>query len=320
MRLKSRLLAAVALASATILPVTAHASRNWVLPSTTTLSGSNAWITVDAASSDDLYFPDLRPLALTSIQVTAGDGAADQVQNGSQGKLRSTFDVQVTKPGTWKIASVSSMVMASWTENGEVKRFRGTGEDFAKQVPAGAADLKTIRNLSRSETFVTRDKPTSDALKPTGKGLELVPVTHPSDVVASEPATFKLLLDGKPAAGLEVEVMRGYDHWSAKPAATLTVKTGPDGAFKVTMPQAGLWWISATYRTGETGRGGPPGGEGGPRPQGAPGGAPAGGMPGMPGMSGPGGGEGRGQQGPAQPLAGDGYSASYTAVIEAQLP
>jgi uncharacterized GH25 family protein len=313
MRLKSRLFAAVALAAATILPVTAQAARNWVLPSTTTLSGSNAWITVDAASSDELYFPDIRPLRLDSIQVIAGDGQPDQLLNGSMGKLRSTFDVQVTKPGTWKIVSVSTTVMASWTENGEVKRFRGAGEDFAKQVPAGAADLKTIRNVSRSETFVTRDKPTTDALKPTGHGLELVPVTHPSDVVAGEPATFKLLVDGKPAADLEVEIMRGYDHWSAKPSATITVKTGPDGAFKATLPQAGLWWINATYRTGETGRGGE-----GPRPPAAPGG-----MPGMPGMGGPGpgpGGEGGQRGGPAQPLAGDGYSASYTAVIEAQLP
>lgn len=307
--LKTRLLAAAALGAAVLVPVAAQAARSWVLPSTTTLSGANAWVTVDAASSDELYFPDLRPLRIESIQVLDSDGQPVQPQSPAMGKFRSTFDVQLTKPGTYKIASVSTSVMASYTENGEVKRFRGSGEDFAKQAPAGAADLKTIRTLARSETFVTRDKPTDGALKPTGQGLELVPVTHPSDVVAAEPATFKLLLDGKPAADLEVTLMRGYEHWSGKPSAELKAKTGPDGAFKVTLPQAGLWWISASYRTGETGRGGPP---------------PPGGMGGMPGMgapSAPGGGEGgRPPQGPAQPLAGDGYSATYTAVIEAQLP
>lgn len=309
--LKTRLLAAVAIGAAVLAPAAANAARNWVLPSTTTLSGSNAWVTVDAASSDDLFFPDLRPLAITSISVLDADGQPVQPSSPSMGKFRSTFDVQLTKPGTYKVTSLSTTVMASYTENGEVKRFRGTGEDFAKQVPAGAADLKTIKTVARSETFVTRDKPTDAALKATGQGLELVPVTHPSDVVATEAATFKLLLDGKPAAGLEVTVMRGYDHWSAKPAPELKTTTGADGAFKVTLPQAGLWWISASYRTGETGRGPGPGGPGGPPP---------GGMGGMPGMGGPGGGEGRGQQGPAQPLAGDGYSASYTAVIEAQQP
>jgi uncharacterized GH25 family protein len=317
--LKTRLLAAIAVAAVLLPAAGANAARNWVLPSTTTLSGSNAWVTVDAASSDDLYFPDLRPLAITSILVLDSEGQPVQPTSPSMGKFRSTFDVQLTKPGTYKIASVATTVMASYTDNGVVKRFRGTGEDFAKQVPAGAADLKTIRNLARSETFVTRDKPTDGALKPTGQGLELVPMTHPSDVVATEPATFKLLLDGKPAAGLEVEVMRGYDHWTTKPSATLSAKTGPDGAFKITLPQAGLWWISASYRTGETGRGGPPPGGMGGMPgmggPGGPGGAPGGGPPG-----GGEGGEGRRQQGPAQPLAGDGYSASYTAVIEAAQP
>jgi uncharacterized GH25 family protein len=311
--LKTRLLAAAAVGAALLVPAAANAARNWVLPSTTTLSGSNAWVTFDAASSDDLYFPDLRPLAITSIVVLDSEGQPVQPTSPSMGKFRSTFDVQLTKPGTYKIASFSTTVMASYTDNGVVKRFRGAGEDFAKQVPAGATDLKTIKTLARSETFVTRDKPTDAALKPTGVGLELVPVTHPSDVVATEPATFKLLLDGKPAAGVDVELMRGYDHWSGKPSVALAAKTGPDGAFKVTLPQAGLWWINASYRTGETGRGGPP----------------PGGMAGMPGMAGPGGGApgapgggegGRGQQGPAQPLAGDGYSASYTAVIEAQQP
>lgn len=285
--LKTRLLAAVAVGAAILAPAVANAARNWVLPSTTTLSGSNAWVTFDAASSDDLYFPDLRPLSMDSISVLDGEGQKVEPTSPMTGKFRSTFDVQLTKPGTYKVTSLATMIMASYTQDGEVKRFRGSADDFAKQVPADAADLKTIKSVARSETFVTRDKPTEAALKPTGQGLEMTPVTHPSDVVATEPATFKLLLDGKPAAGVEVTLMRGYDHWSGKAAPELKVTTGADGAFKVTLPQAGLWWMSASYRTGETGRGGP-------------------------------GGPGRG--GPPQPLAGDGYSAAYTAVIEAQQP
>ena len=139
---------------------------------------------------------------------------------------------------------------------------------------------------SRNETFVTRDKPTLEALKPTGKGLELVPVTHPTDVIATEAATFKFVIDGKPAADLEVTFIPGGARWRASPGE-IKVKSGPDGAVKVTLPEAGMYWVNATVRSGETMRGGP-----------GMGGAPA----------------------PATPLAGDGMSASYTAVIEAQRP
>lgn len=281
--LKTNLLMAVAVGAVVLAPAAAQAARSWVLPSTTVLSGKNAWITVDAASSDELYIPGLRPLPLTSIRVIDADGQTVEPQNGFMGKFRSSVDVQLTKPGTYKIASVTTTIIASWSEAGQVRRFRGSDDEFAKQVPASASELRTVKTVSRNETFVTRDTPTTQALKVSGEGLELEPITHPSDVIVGEAASFRFLLNGKPADGLEVLVMRGGDHWKSRPAE-IKAKTGPDGSFKLTLPEGGIWWISATYRTGETGRG-----PGGP-------------------------------QAPAQPLAGDGYGASYTATVEAQLP
>lgn len=303
MTFKKRLLAVAAVGLALGLPMSASAHRGWMLPSFTTLSGDGSWVTIDAAISNELFYPDHRPMRTDGVQVLGPDGTPDRIQNASTGQFRSTFDVQLTKPGTYKIFTASNSVMASYTENGAVKRFRGSAEDFAKQVPAGAADLKTIKMASRNETFVTRDKPSTGALAPTGKGLELVPVTNPTDVVATEPATFKFVLDGKPAADLDVTIIPGGARWRASPGE-IKVKTGADGAVKFTLPEAGMYWINATVRSGETGRG--PGGPG----------------MGGPGMAGPGGGAPTPGAAPAppQPLAGNGQSASYTAVIEAQRP
>jgi uncharacterized GH25 family protein len=312
MTFKKRLLAVVAplaLGVALILPSAASAHRGWIVPSFTVLSGDGAWVTLDAAISNELFYADHNPMRLDAVVVTAPDGSVDKIQNALTGKYRSTFDVQLAKPGTYKIGSATSSVMASWTEAGQVKRFRGSPEDFAKQVPADAADLKTIKSFNRNETFVTRDAPTTTVFAPTGKGLELVPVTHPNDLVAGEAATFKFLLDGKPAADLEVTFAPGNSRYRATPG-DFKVKTGADGSFKVTFPEAGMYWMNAVARTGETGR--RPGGEGG-----GPGGP---GMGGMPGMGGPGGAPGGGQPGPATPLPGNGMSASYTATLEALRP
>jgi uncharacterized GH25 family protein len=298
MTFKKRLLA-VAAGIALILPSAASAHRGWIVPSFTVLSGDGAWVTLDAAISNELFYADHNPMRLDAVTVTAPDGSVDKIQNATTGKYRSTFDVQLAKPGTYKIGSATSTVMASWTQDGQVKRFRGSPDDFAKQVPAGAADLKTIKSFNRNETFVTRDAPTTTVFAPTGKGLELVPVTHPNDLVAGEAATFKFLLDGKPAADLEVTLAPGNSRYRATPG-DFKVKTGADGSFKVTFPEAGMYWLNATVRTGETGRG-PGGGMGGPgggMGGGAPGGAPA----------------------PVTPLAGNGMSASYTATLEALRP
>ena len=305
MSLKTRLLAVAAAGIALALPLSANAHRGWMVPSFTVLSGDGSWVTVDAAISNELFYPDHRPMRVDGVVAIAPDGSTVKLQNVSTGQFRSTFDVQLTQPGTYKIVSASNSVQASWTENGEIKRFRGSADDFAKQVPAGATDLKTIKGSNRNETFVTRDKPTTESLKPTGKGLELVPVTHPNDIVATEAATFKFVLDGKPAADLEVTLVPGGARWRATPGE-IKVKTGADGGFKVTLPEAGMYWINATARGGETGSRGP-------------------GVPGMggPGMGGPGGAPGAPAGGPPAPvtaLAGNGFSASYTATLEAQRP
>ncbi|WP_184716657.1 DUF4198 domain-containing protein [Caulobacter sp.] len=286
MTFKKSLLAVAALGAAFAMPLSAQAHRGWMLPSFTNLSGDSAWVGVDAAISNELFHPDHHPMRLDGVKVLGPDGQPVKLENASTGKYRSTFDLQLSKPGTYKIFTASNSVMASWTENGEVKRFRGSPEDFAKQVPAGAADLKTIKGANRNETFVTRDKPTTESLAPTGVGLELVPVTHPTDVIATEAASFKFVLDGKPAADLEVTFIPGGYRWRTSPGE-IKAKTGADGVVKFTLPEAGMYWVNASVRSGANARGGPPGA------------AP---------------------QGPAQPLAGNGQSAGYTAVIEAQRP
>jgi len=255
------LLAVAALGAALALPLSAQAHRAWLLPSATVVSGASAWVSVDAAVSNELFYADHNPMKLDGVVVQAPDGATAKPLNALTAKYRSTFDVQLSQPGTYKIVSVSSNVSASWTQDGQAKRFRGSADDFAQQVPAGAADLKTIRGSSRNETFVTRDAPTTAVLAPTGKGLELVPVTHPNDLVAGEAATFRFLIDGKPAADLEVAFAPGNSRYRATPG-DFKVKTGADGSFKVTFPEAGMYWMNAVVRTGAVSLGGPGAGEG----------------------------------------------------------
>src|SRR5690606_35847747 len=104
--------------------------------------------------------------------------------------------------GTYKLAVINDGLMASYKVGSETKRWRGKAEDFAKEVPAGATDVNVSRTVSRMEVFVTSGKPSDTVLKPTNSGLELAPITHPNDLFAGETASFRFLLDGKPAADI----------------------------------------------------------------------------------------------------------------------
>lgn len=233
---------AIALAAAIATPAAAH--RQWMLPSATVLSGQDPWITVDAAVSNDLFYFEHNAMRLDGLAVINPDGSAGTAENQATGKYRSTFDVHLTQPGTYKVAVAGGGLFANWEENGQRKRWRGTAENFAKEVPANAEKLQVSENARRLEFFVTSGKPTDTVLKPTGKGLELAPVTHPNDLFAGEKASFKLVLDGKPAPDVEVTIIQGGIRYRNE-LGEMKVKTDKDGAFTVTWPNPGMYWMTA---------------------------------------------------------------------------
>lgn len=224
----------------------AQAHRAWMLPSSTILAGKEPWVTVDAAVSTDLFYADHNPMRLEGLSVVAPDGSRIAAENASTGKFRSTFDLKLAQPGTYRLAVVSESMFASYKLNGETKRWRGAAAALAKELPAGAQDVRVTRMQSRTETFVTSGKPSDKALAPSGAGLELVPLTHPNDLVTGSPAAFTFVLDGKPAAGVEVTVIPGGVRYRDK-LGEMKFITDAQGRISVNWPGAGMYWISATH-------------------------------------------------------------------------
>lgn len=239
-------LAASTMLAAAFLPQQAHAHRSWMLPSSTQVEADESWVTIDGAISENLFDLDHMPLKFDGVTVTGPGGVKVEPQNMSSGKLRSSFDLNLPKPGTYRITLASEAVFASYKEKGEMKRWRGTPEAFAKEVPQNAEDLRSTRMHNRLETFVTSGDTSELDAKPTGVGLELVPLTHPNELGVGQEARFRLLLDGKPAAGLPVAVVPGGVRYRGV-LNEILVKSDDKGEFAVTWPRAGMYWINTSY-------------------------------------------------------------------------
>ena len=228
-----------------VVPATGFAARAWLLPSQSIMARSGGWVTFDAANSDDLFSFNQGAMPVDSLSVSGGDGAAVTPQNVSRGKTRSSFDLELRVPGTYRVAIAGDLVMARWEEDGKPKRWRGTPAEMANNIPANAARLEVEQVQRRVETFVTVGSPTD--VKSVGTGLELVPVRHPNDLYAGEPAKFRFLLDGKPAKDLSVGIIAGGTRYRDAPAA-LELKADADGMITVTWPAAGLYWLDAEIK------------------------------------------------------------------------
>jgi len=263
MRSTPRLFISLALIT---LPATAMAHRQWLVPSATTFSGLTNSVAVDAASSNDLFFADHRPMQLNSVKVWAPDGSEGKIENAATGSSRSTFDVKLDKPGTWKIGTQTSSVMGSFKLNGVERRVGGRGgmglggpgmgpgaadgparpqPVSVAEIPAEATDVKLTEVIGRNEIYVTADAPSETVFNATGKGIEFQPVTHPDSLVVGETASFRFLVDGKAAAGLKVTVVPGGKRYRNDDGAR-DFTTGADGVARIDWPAAGLYWINAT--------------------------------------------------------------------------
>jgi uncharacterized GH25 family protein len=224
----------------------ASAHRPWMLPTTTIVENKDAWVTIDGAVSEGLFDFDHMPLRMDGVTVTAPDGTTAAAPAAVTGKLRSSIDLPLPKEGTYRIALVSNNVMGSYKDGKEVKRFRGSEADFAKQVPPGATDVRKTLTNQRIETFVTAHKTSEGALKPTNAGLEMVPLTHPNDLRANETMRVRFLLDGKPLPNLPFSLVPGGVRYRGV-AGEIRLATDAKGEASFKLPAANMYWMNAAY-------------------------------------------------------------------------
>ena len=242
--------ASIALALCAAVPFAAYAHKPFIVPSETVLSRPG-WITVDGAVSNDLFYFNHQPLRLDNLKVIGPDGQPVEIVNANTGKFRSTFDLNLASPGTYKVALINNSLNAQYeTAAGERKRWRGTAAQIG-EIPGDAKNVQLTEQQQRNETFVTVGKPSDTVLKPSGVGLELVPVTHPNDLVAGEPISFKFVLDGKPAANLEVDAVPGGTRYRDKQNES-KYTTDKNGLITMTWNEPGMYWLQADVQDDKT--------------------------------------------------------------------
>ncbi|BET69090.1 DUF4198 domain-containing protein [Opitutales bacterium ASA1] len=260
-----------------------YAHRVWVLPAVTVLSGTDQWVSFEAAVSNNLFFPNHRPVGLAQIEVIGPDGKPVEIQNATAGQIRSSFELHLQQQGTYVVSlrpgqgrapqqasaaptagaaapqypagpggAMRGGLNGTYEEDGKTVRWRGTPETLVSEGVAAKPGFKLRESGGRKVvTYVTLGKPTDEVLAPTGTGLEVDFVTHPNDLFAGEPAEFRFLLEGKPAAGAEVTVVRGDDRYRDE-AGDVNLRADADGVVKIAWPQPGRYWLEATASTAGT--------------------------------------------------------------------
>ena len=227
----------------------ASSHDRWILPSHFNVSAESeeiVWITSDVSASNQVFMMD-KPFSASDVRVLQPNGKPTSPSSSYTGGRKSVFDVQLMQDGTYKFEKeVSPRYFSQYKVKGKegVVRSRMDKKATTAAMPKGAYELESSLNVSRVETYVTRNKPTEEVLKPKGEYLELVPVTHPADIIENEAATLQFVFDGKPVEGVKVAIMKDGSLYRNKPEE-IEFTSDKDGKVSMILPSAGRYLLHA---------------------------------------------------------------------------
>lgn len=238
------LLAVAALASAAVV-----AHPRWVLPSEFTVSSQDGdWITTDASASHGTFVFD-KPLGLDSGVVITPSGQRERFAFVAKHKRKSSFDFFFSEPGTHKISLTGlPFYMTTYTIGARQtpRRIAANAAERDAVLPEGAQNVQSVLVFNRTEAYVTVNQPSRQVFELEKKFLELVPVTHPADIVEGETAILQFFFNGQPQAGVEAEIRQdGTLYRNQQEAVILT--SDKDGKIQFTPHQAGRYLLIAGF-------------------------------------------------------------------------
>lgn len=240
MKTPTRLIAGLA-ALLVSLPAAASAHMPYLLPGQFDVT-SRDHVTVQASFSEDIFLPDI-VMKSEGWQVRGPDGVT-AISKVTYLRDLAVFEVETPKPGAYRISSGVRLGRMGKMFKGADGQWEMVGE--GGPAPAGAA-LVDVQSVTQAEVYVSKGEPDDAVLAPVGQGLELRPITHPNKIFVGKPAGFALLFDGKPLAGVSVEVFRAAGQYDGQKTLA-TVKTDAAGRFNVTTPDAGTYMTLIRYR------------------------------------------------------------------------
>jgi uncharacterized GH25 family protein len=237
-------------ASAVTAVVQAHPM--WILPhqfNVSTEEGQGEWVTFDASASHTIFGFD-KGIPLDSVMIYSPNGDRNALGSYFKGHRRSVFDLYLDQEGTYRIEGARPPFFFTSYKSGKrdtPKRMMADKQQAKEKLPNNARDVSTLLIDLSSMTYVTNNKPTETALLPKNKGLEVKFISHPNDIVAGEEVEFQVILDGQPAAGVEIEITPGGTKYRDDRAA-IKFETKDDGMVVFTPDYVGPWLFLASRK------------------------------------------------------------------------
>lgn len=242
--MKRTFLLRAAFAASSLVMLAAQAHTPFLLPSRFDVEAKEV-VGVDAGFTEKFFVSDVA-FGDTAFAIVTPAGARIPFGDIRQLKQRTVAEQKLPdEKGTYRLSTGPRLgaVFRTWQHNGKTE----TARDPAQVMPEGAKLLSHYQSLSISEAYVTAGKPSTKALAAVGKGLEIVAITHPSDLFVNEKFDFTVQYDGKPLPNQKVSVYRSPMDL-ANQSIVQNVSTDADGKVALPLTKAGIYLALIRYQ------------------------------------------------------------------------
>jgi len=211
-------------------------------------------VTVDLTRGDLAYRLDH---AVSPMGFSALDPQGKSIRrtgNLYQSAERTTIDFPITQQGTYTLKYDSApRYNTSYAAGKKAKRKRLRLDKIAaqKELPNSAKNVMTKKSITSAVAFVTNTLPSEDGFKTTAKGIEITPVTHPSDYVTEETIAMLVTYNGKPLTNNEVSLTRDGAQYTANSTPTKSM-TDKNGELNFMFQQGGRYVLTINHSVKES--------------------------------------------------------------------
>jgi uncharacterized GH25 family protein len=241
----SPLLFALALLTTT----SAQSHNRWLLPSHFAVSSEqDAWVMIDITASNETFNVD-KPMGADRLLISGPNGNRVPVGASFRGHRKSVVDVNLKDSGTYQLLLASEpRYWSSYQlpDSDKIHWLNNTNKsNRSPSLPHNAKNVKSYASSARVLSYVTLNQPTSNFTL-TGKGLELTPLTHPSDIAENEPVKLQFMFEGQATKNVKISIIKDGVRYRNNPNA-LSLTTNENGIIDFQLSSAGRYLLIAEY-------------------------------------------------------------------------
>lgn len=204
-------------------------------------------VTILAAFSDRLFAPE-HAMRATDFHILGPDGRVPLTPTYFRDVT--VLEAPVPRPGLYR---VSSGLRTGRTAKAYLANREWVFPEPGEPVPPGVTPVD-MQSLTLADVYLTRGEGSGGVMPPHGIGLELRPLSAMGRQRVGEAATFEALFDGRPIAGLAVELLHA-DAPDGKPPLRST--SDAKGQITLKPDRPGAQVVLARHRVGPATPGGP---------------------------------------------------------------